>query len=808
MNKKLLAGLAFAATPGLLTTLEAAAAEGQERAGGLEEIIVTARKREESLQDAPLAVVAIPQERIEKFDVTSLEKIAALTPNFFTGHASNGSGAQMTLRGIGSSSTSIGIEQSVAVVVDGVYYGYGRILEEGMFDLAQIEVLKGPQALFFGKNATAGVINIRTAKPTDEVEAIARASYEFEGEEARVEGILSGPLSDTVGARLAVRYTDMDGGYFKNISTPQPYNAFDVATGQILPDVAPADNREGPAVEELLARLTLTFAPSDDLDVTLTASYDDNETVPSSWNYTHFNCPGGVGTLNPNLRCGDKFVITQNRMPSLLANSLPHARKNGELYNDYQSSSVTATVEYRFGDFSLVSISNYQENRNLWALSGDFQSWPNATFATEKNSWEAISEELRITSDFAGPVNFLLGFLYQETEREFDQWVATAGLMNSAAPDPRWVHVANVKDSATDGETLSPFFQVMWDVTDAVELSAGARYTDEKKDSWFVHPYNNPGLGGIWRTGEYVRAKQNFDEWSPEVTVSWRVNPDVLAYAAWKNGYKSGGFSNSGIFSADFMGGSPSDFTFEPETAEGYEVGLKSTLLDNQLRLNLVAYTYEYDDLQVDFFNSPTFAFITLNAGKATTEGVELEGEFAPLALPQLRLRGSLAYNNAEYDDFIAPCWAGQTPEQGCNTTVPGTNGTPGQDISGEHTAMAPEWTASWGLSWDDNLPNGLGWGIAVDGLFTDDYNASGFANPHARRDAYTTWNAALYLAAADDTWRLKLLGKNLTDEHIVSGVVDGPSTPPPGSGLPYAEQIGFTSLPRTVAVELTWRFR
>ena len=783
------------------------AADGTERAGGLEEVIVTARKREESLQDAPLTVTAMSQERIEKFDVTSLEKIAALSPQFFVGRSSNGSGAQMTLRGIGSSSTSIGIEQSVAVVLDGVYYGQGRVLNEGMFDLAQIELLKGPQSLFFGKNATAGVISITTAKPTDEFEATVKAGYEFEAEQSRIEGIVSGPITDTIGARLAVRYSDMSGGYFTNKSTEQPYNAFDVATSTVNPSIAPADNRDAPGEEETLARLTVAVNPSDDLSMTFTAGITDVEVSNSSWNYTHFNCPGGVGGLNPSLSCGENFVITQNRMPAELANSLPYARSNGDLYNAYESYSLTANVDYQISDtLTLTSITNYQDNENKFGLSGDFQSFPTATFATEINTWNAFSEEIRLTSDYDGAFNFMVGILYQETERTFDQWVATAGLMNSAAPDPSLVYVASVKSSTTDGKTISPFFQLNYHLSDTVEVSAGARYTDETKDSRFVHPYNNPGLGGIWRENEVARGDQSFEEFSPEATISWQINDEMLGYLAYKTAYKSGGFSNSGIYSADFMGGSESDFLFEPETAQGFEAGIKSTLLDNQLRLNFTVYSYEYEDLQVDFFNSPTFAFITLNAGKATTKGFELDLEYAPYSISGLTLRGSLSNNIAEYDNFIAPCWGGQTTGQGCNTTVPGTNGTPGQDISGQSTAMAPEWAASFGVSYDGIMDNGLNYGIGLDGIYSDDYNASGFANPNAQRSAYTTWDASIYLSGSDDRWEVKLLGKNLTDEHIISGVVDGPSTPVPGGA--YADQIGFTSLPRTLALQFTARFR
>jgi len=187
---------------GLMLPSVAAAQSGPAEAvdssqGGLTDIIVTARKRSESVQQVPVAVTAVSAEVIRNQDLTSIEKIAARTPSFSVGRASNGSGAQLTMRGIGSSSTSIGIEQSVATVVDGVYYGQGRIIQEGFFDLGRIEILKGPQALFFGKNATAGVISITTADPTNTPEFRSRAAYEIKAEQVLGEAIFSGPLSDT-----------------------------------------------------------------------------------------------------------------------------------------------------------------------------------------------------------------------------------------------------------------------------------------------------------------------------------------------------------------------------------------------------------------------------------------------------------------------------------------------------------------------------------------------------------------------------------------------------------------------------------
>ena len=221
----------------LVTTPAFAQSAEAPHGGGLEDIVVTARKRTESAQNIPVSVTAISQERIERYDLTSLEKVAASTPQFSIGRASNGSGAQITLRGIGSQATSIGLESSTAIIVDGVYYGYGHIINEGFFDLARVEMLKGPQALFFGKNATAGVVSIPSADPTDKLEMMGRVAYEMRSRDLIGEGYVSGPLSSTLSARLAVRVSNMSGGYFHNRATPIAIPIFDIATGDVTSHV-------------------------------------------------------------------------------------------------------------------------------------------------------------------------------------------------------------------------------------------------------------------------------------------------------------------------------------------------------------------------------------------------------------------------------------------------------------------------------------------------------------------------------------------------------------------------------------------
>jgi iron complex outermembrane recepter protein len=773
------------------------------QAGGLGDIIVTARKRQETAQDVPVAVTAITAEQIVTRDVTSVEKITAIAPQFSVGRASNGSGAQLTLRGIGSSSTSIGIEQSVAVVVDGAYYGQGRVIQEGFFDLARVEVLKGPQALFFGKNATAGVISITTADPTAAPEFMIKGGYEFKSEQYRVEGYASMPLTDTLGFRVAARYTKMDGGYYRNIADDITYTELDAATGALTSHTATPAARKAPGEEEFLARATLKWEPVDRLTVSLN----------SSWNYVAFRCGNGDSSQLNGYPCERDFVTHQNNMPADIAANYPYAKSDGSLYNKYRSASGTLNVTYDADLLQLSSVTNYQWNNNRWTCACDFQSGGSEngigpTWATENSSWKAFSQELRALTQFDGPFNMMVGVLYQKTKRDFDQFVLTGGVSNSAAPEG-YEYVTSAKDSFTKGETMAVFGQLTYRILPDLELAGGVRYTDETKNSFFTQPYNNPLLTGVFRDqddpdglGEVV-ARQHFRNWSPEATLTWKPTADLMVYGAYKTAYKSGGFSNGGI-NSKLSTDPTADLTFDPEKAEGFEIGFKSTLLSNQLRFNVTAFNYKYSNLQVDFFNSPIFAFQTLTAD-ARTKGIEVEWQFAPNGIPGFDIHGSINYDKARYTDFpLAPCYAGQTPAEGCNLA-----GNARQDLGGAPLSVAPRWTGNLGINYEVSVGTSNKLGFNVDSRYSASYLASGFGNPLSRQDKFLTIDAGVRFGAEDDNWQLAVIGKNLTNQFYVSGVVDGPSTGS-GTGTPggiKADQLGFGTLPRTVMVEVTKRF-
>ncbi|MCW1384916.1 TonB-dependent receptor [Novosphingobium sp. KCTC 2891] len=807
------------------------AAYAQEQAadtGGIQDIVVTARKRVETTQDVPVAVTAISAEKIQHYDLSSLERVAAQTPSFVIGRAPSGSGATLVLRGIGSNTTSIGLEQSVAVIVDGAYYGQGRTINEGFFDLGRLELLKGPQALFFGKNATAGVVSITTADPGDRLEVIARAGYEFKARQVVGEAIVSTPISDTLGFRLAVRASKMGRGYYDQLGADQVYPTMDrTSTAQV---VIPTKHTSGPAGDgrgdEVYVRGTLKWQPTTDFTATLKANYGANNSNNPSASSVYYYCPTGNAAGNPAIPCTRAFQSSANRFPTDIAAVMPYANADGQTGNKYRSWAVNLNLQYQLDHVTLSSVTNYNWNRNIFQFDGDSLSRAGApgVFATEYSTYHAFSEEVRALTSFEGPANLMLGGYYQKTQRDYLAWTASGGLENSAATPGYRRYLANSKDSQTKGETVAVFGQAIVKPVEQVEVTGGVRYTHETKDSYFLEPYSHPirVTQGIFLPGTTINSNLSFDDWSPEATISYKPNRNINIYAAYKTAYKSGGFSNSGILSPN---AGLADFEFDPEKARGFEVGIKTMLFDRQLRFNVNAYTYKYTNLQLDFFRSDIFAFTTINAGSARTKGVELEFEFAPRAVDGLNLHGTLNYNRARYGNAIgAPCYAGQTRDAGCNLVYV-NDGTPNgtarpfnaatdvsanrQNLKGKPTANAPEWSASLGVGYDTPVGSGLKLGLSVDSRYSSSYLATAFGNPFTRQNAYVNLDAAIRIGTEDKRWELAVIGKNLTNRWYATGGTDAPNTGA-GTGTTagvIADQIGFATLPRTVQVQVTFHY-
>jgi outer membrane receptor protein involved in Fe transport len=775
----------------------------------LEEIVVSARKRSESAQDVPVAITAISAAMIDRLDLTSMERIANSTPDLVVARGGNGAGAQIALRGISGSPTSIGVEQSVAVNIDGAYYGYGRVINEALFDTSQIEILKGPQALFFGKNATAGVLSVTTADPTEKFAAKARLGYEFEGKQILGEGFISGPIGPNLTARLAVRITDDHGSYFRNGGFAVTNTTLDaaplLATGAFVfnPHLAPALDKDLPGSKDRAVRATLKWTPTDDLTAILKLSYNKATDNADAYNYVPWRCAGGFTQPNPAIPCKAEFTSYINYFPNDIAGHILYGQADGAPFNKWQSGTATATISYKASLFTLNSVTNYQGNNNNWGCECQNESTP-ASFiaATEDSTWHAFSEEARLQTTLDWPVNFMVGVYYQKSSRDHNQAANFGGVEDSSQPiDKRYLAYNKLSD--TYGKTTAAFGQVSWKITPQLEFDAGLRYTRETKDSSLNQPYINVLLQGVFPQDRPITANQVFNNTSPEATLTFKPADGIMLYGAYKKGYKSGGFSNSALISTATI---PSDVAFKPETVSGFEFGAKTTFLDHRLRLNAVLFDYKYKDLQVDYYNSITFQFITTNAGSLTTKGVELDAEFVPLAVEGLTLHGSAIYDKARYGSYTAPCYGGQSIADGCTTTFQSGLG---QVLDGKAPADAPEFTASLGGAYERQISSQLFLGFSADARYSDSYLASNFAAPLSSQDSYVVLDATARLRSADEHWDVALQARNLTNKFYATGVQDTPNT---GSGTGTnaarpADQLALPGLPRTVRVVFTYRF-
>lgn len=773
----------------------------------IEEIIVTARGGEETVREIPVAITAISQERLDQFSMESFEDLEAMTPQLSIGRSSSGNGASIAIRGIGAATSSIGIEQSVAVIIDGVYFPQGRVINEGLFDVSQVSILKGPQALYFGKNSTAGVISVQTNDPGEEFEAYIRLNNEFESDDLTIEGAISYPFSEKFGVRLAVQASDMDKGWIFN-NTPDSgdiYVTADGFTGNVNLHPNPKGEDWWPQQETLYVRLTMAGDLSDNFSYNVKLSYGNFQQNSSTGGGELFNCSAlnGVGHTSqpvavqppgrqtvlfapnplPGVDCIFDGARGQNDIPPDIAaiNPLFDIFGSGKSGEEFESFVYTVNLDWSLENYDVTAIINYHDQTEEWVADQDGGA-NTSIFAAEENTFDNTSVELRAISRFDQPLNFVVGAYYQKTNRWFDQDVVFASVeWSGPIVNPHDRFTAYNKLSETDGTTQSIYGELIWDINDRLQLTTGMRYIDENKDSYFLQPYVAPySFFPIFFTqfdptdpSTIIAADQDFTETIPEVTLRWEATDNITAYAAYKEGFKSGGFSNSAILGN--LSGSVKDFTFDPEENKGGELGIKANLFNNSMLLTAEVYHYTFDDLQVDFFNSQQFAFVTENAGGSITEGAEVQIEWAT-PIDGLMISGSVGYLKSEYTDFENFCYVGQTPAQGCDLRPGQLESEVRQNLDGNTRPGAPEWSGFVAANYERTIGNGLVFGITANLQFKSETVLSA-SDPNAIFGSFETIDANIRIGSQDGKWQVAFIGKNLTDELAIRGAGNVPGT-------------------------------
>lgn len=785
-----------------VTTIPIANAADQERSGIIEEIVVTARNIEESLQDAPVAVSAIGGDTLDVFRIDEATDLVSRIPALNVSVGGSGAGAQISLRGIGSSFISNAFDSAVALNFDDVSISTQRLLQTAFFDVEQVAVLKGPQSLYFGKAASAGVLSLRSANPTDEWEYFVKTSYEFTEQGTTFGGYLSGPISETLGVRFAAEYQGID-------------QFVEIADGN--PTVNPDRSQEN-----FIGRLTFHYEPTDNFTANLKINYNDQRQQVLNTNLDIF-C-GGDGVPDPSILLGgaitgggvlglDLFAPTHdcnigdgrfvgvdahpaiNQVP---AGSPGEGRDISVAFNDTEILFTRLELSYSPSDQHDLSLfvgyvdldNEYNDTFNSTGQLPDGS--PAGLSAPFENTLEQITFEARYASNLSGPVNFQLGAFYEDrdighrTSQNAFNPTLFAPLGPPFGPDPVTGATFDwLADRPIQAEALSFFGSVDVQLAEKWELTGGLRWTDEEKSTSVAFPFVHAGVVALFGTvsSGFQSDDVEFedDNLSPEVVLRYLLNDNISFYGAWKNGFKSGGIDNNTLPTGAVVGLTSSDpavvaqteelLRFDSEESSGFELGFRSQLADRALTFNVTAFHYEFDDQQVQVFNPAVFAFSTFNAGQVTTQGIDVDFAWqTPVA--GLSLSGAWSFLDTEITgDFFA-----------------NADGT-GENLRGRDGGFAPKVSGNVAINWETEVGDNVFLRISPNFAFKDDFfvgvgsEFDAVTNPTGAlvQDGYVTIDLNVSLFSGDDKWRLSFIGRNLTDEQYLTFAGPAPFRPPTG---------------------------
>jgi iron complex outermembrane recepter protein len=692
----------------------------------LEEIVVTAQKRPESLQDVPISVSAMSGEKIADAAIPNMIDFSAYVPNFSVSPLALGD--VVSIRGI-QSGVLASIEQSVGSFVDGVYRGRATQSRFSFLDVGMVEVLRGPQSILFGKNTIAGAVNITSAKPTSEFEAELSGMYELEHEETEIKGYVSGPLTENLRGRFAWLSREMDEGWIEN-----QFNGEDE-----------------PMSDEMAGRVSLAWDASENAQVSFKYERGDWDNLGGSVDQIVLT-PAMEATLS-----GAGYDTTPANGKTAIGNTTPGIDYSGQGYFKGDSDEAALQLDYRMDKGTVTLIAGYSGYDFERAVDADFYNSVVELGFEEVETYDQDSLELRYVSELGEGFEFISGLYYQQGELESQgKSMAshpTAGLLN------RYAYLEQ------ESKSWSAFAQGTWEVRDDVRITLGARYGEEEKtasqgvhcaewdtftvnDSLASCPTNQALLE--FTPHDFTDLKRDEENWTYSVNAQWDVTADIMLYSTLSTGTKGGGFNNFALTD------DAADAEFDEETVKSFEVGAKMALLNGAAELNVALFDMDYEDLQSSVYTGNS-GFVVRNASSADITGLEIDGRWQ--MSQSLLLRGSAGYVDFTYADYdTAGCTQAQiaayTGSGGCT-----------QDLSGESTPFTPEWSGSLSLEHEMELSQSLYLRTVVDANYKGEHSTAADNDPVSMQDAYTLWNLTLTLGSLDERWDVSLVGRNLTDE-------------------------------------------
>ena len=705
-------------------------AQSASRQTTLEEVVVTAQRRQESSQDVPIAITALTTEFLIEKDIRTLEDLNGLVPGFVTTNSVAYSQAPLSIRGIGGSNGGANIfaDEPVAVYVDGIYIGRLSFSTADLVDISSLEVIRGPQGTLFGRNSTAGALLINTASPTEELEGNISAGW-TSLDEWRTSAVVSGALAkNKILARAAVSYSDRS-GFGDNL----------------------VDGSDLGGSEDFTARLRLRFLASETLTIDLINEYQDRKAKPLTFQIADVNNP----------LASSPFLLRDDLDQMLDSNNFAI---NDLQFANSETLSSTLAINWELGDIVLDLLSGYRS----WELNGA-QDSDGSGFSNFNNNGrfdnKQFNQEIRIRSNNERRTEWVAGVYYLHEDNKMsplsiNNFNGFFGLGTNA-----------IFNAFQDLDAVAVFADVAFQTTDQLTIRIGGRFSHENKkfennqdvfvlNGGTVPPFI-PGIGGLTLPPGTVlippatfNDEENWDDFSGRAVLDYKISKDVLLYASYTQGFKSGGFNSFGL-----------DPAFKPENIEAIEFGAKADFMKNRLRTNLSVFFYDYTNLQVRR-PVPTGGAFVENAPAADVTGFELE--FTALPAQGLRITGNVAYLDTEFKggqlsavpkDLLFPIGAPIPLE-----TV---------DIDGNRLSRAPKWQLYLAGDYTFKLGN---WGTS-NLLVSLQHQSSVFFTetdqdqPTFRSNGWEEVDVRLTFSTADERYELALFGSNIFDSRHITQV-------------------------------------
>ncbi|MEP7243484.1 MAG: TonB-dependent receptor [Gammaproteobacteria bacterium] len=692
------------------------AAETQDSPDSLPAVIVTAQRRSEDVQKAALAITAVSGRQLESRGISQTEQLSTLTAGLQVS-PSAGPYATFSVRSVSALSGNAFSDPAVAANINGVYLATPTVMHGLYYDLERVEILKGPQGTLYGRNATAGAINIIPSRPKFTFDANASAEV-GNYDRLNLGGMINVPLSDTFALRVAGQRVRRD-GYMSDGTSDE----------------------EGEA-----ARASLLYQPSDALSVLL------------SGDFAHQGGKGPGATIRkscallgrPGNACfvsSDRYTAVSGLPDQYVPFGLAAQTKNGFVDGDYYGAGLN--VDWTAGLGTVSFVGGYRKSDNEYLGTGT--SW----LLQEEQHPTQTSAELRLASASTGPLQYVFGAYYLDT--------GMRAIAHSENGQRR-----NFSDQRTNlsGWTGALFSQLTYSLTEKLRLTGGARYTYEEKSS-NSRRYTLANTVGpdpvfpadpIGAPVSTVVGSRNWDRVNWKGGVEYDVAPRSLLYANASTGFKAGGFFYGPINAQ----------TYEPESVTSYVVGSKNRLLDNRLQLNAEAFYLDYKDQQISFVKlvGVSATLVTENAGKSHAYGFELEGDF--LATPNTRVGAQVQHLQARYDEFNYLTIAPPSATSSCVTTPVGA----GQftvNCAGNTPTRSPRWTLIGSLEQTVPLPNGGRVVAEALARYETAFQADVSYIPETETTGTTRLDLGLSYVTPDDRFTLKAYVNNVTDAVTIS---------------------------------------